>query len=70
MDFALSEDERALEDAARAFAEVELAPYSATWDEASFFPVELVNERGVCGLKLPNESRSRFGEELLLACGG
>ena len=33
MDFALTEDQRALEDAARAFAAAELAPHSARWDE-------------------------------------
>uniref|UniRef100_UPI00301C5584 acyl-CoA dehydrogenase family protein n=1 Tax=Phenylobacterium sp. TaxID=1871053 RepID=UPI00301C5584 len=33
MDFSLSEDQRAIEDAARAFALAELAPRSARWDE-------------------------------------
>ncbi|HTX50574.1 MAG TPA: acyl-CoA dehydrogenase family protein [Caulobacteraceae bacterium] len=42
MNFALSEDQRALEDAARAFAEAELAPHSAHWDEAELFPVEVL----------------------------
>ena len=50
MDFALSEDERALEDAARAFAVAELAPYSAKWDEESFFPVETLKK--AAGLRL------------------
>jgi len=42
MDFALSDDQRALEDAARAFAEAELAPHAAHWDEAELFPVEVL----------------------------
>ena len=42
MDFALSDDQRALEDAARAFAEAELAPHAAHWDEAEVFPVEVL----------------------------
>jgi alkylation response protein AidB-like acyl-CoA dehydrogenase len=42
MDFALSEDQRALEDAARAFAEAELAPHAAHWDEAEVFPVDVL----------------------------
>src|ERR1700744_6328417 len=40
MDFELSEDQRALEDAARAFAAAELAPHAARWDEEEIFPVE------------------------------
>ena len=39
MDFELSEDQRALEDAARVFAVAELAPHSARWDETEEFPV-------------------------------
>jgi alkylation response protein AidB-like acyl-CoA dehydrogenase len=40
MDFELSEDQRALEDAARVFAAAELAPHSARWDQDEVFPVE------------------------------
>ena len=40
MDFNLSDDQRAIEDAARAFAAAELAPHSARWDEEKHFPVE------------------------------
>jgi hypothetical protein len=49
MDFALSDDQRALEDAARAFAEAELAPHSARWDEESFFPVETLRQAAGLG---------------------
>ncbi len=53
MDFALNDDQRAIQDAARAFAEAELAPHSAEWDETKTFPVEtmrLAAEMGFCGI--------------------
>jgi hypothetical protein len=48
MDFALSEDQRAIEDAARAFAAAELAPHAARWDEDKHFPVDVL--RAAAGL--------------------
>jgi len=53
MDFNLTEDQRAIEDAARAFAVAELAPHSARWDEESHFPVDVMRkaaELGFAGL--------------------
>lgn len=53
MDFALTDDQRAIRDAARAFAEAELAPHSARWDEDKHFPVEVMRraaEMGFCGI--------------------
>jgi hypothetical protein len=53
MDFNLSDDQRAIEDAARAFAEAELSPHSARWDEEKHFPVEVLKkaaELGFAGL--------------------
>ncbi|HWF75742.1 MAG TPA: isobutyryl-CoA dehydrogenase [Caulobacteraceae bacterium] len=49
MDFALSEDERALEDAARDFAAAELAPHSARWDEEAHFPVDVLKKAAGLG---------------------
>jgi hypothetical protein len=49
MDFAASEDQRALEDAARAFAAAELAPHSARWDETAHFPVEVLRKAAGLG---------------------
>ena len=49
VDFTLSEDQRALEDAARAFAEAELAPHSARWDEEQIFPVEVLKRAAGLG---------------------
>jgi hypothetical protein len=53
MDFNLTEDQRAIEDAARAFAEAELAPHSARWDEEKHFPTGVLKkaaELGFAGL--------------------
>jgi hypothetical protein len=53
MDFNLTDDQRAIEDAARAFAEAELAPHSACWDEEKHFPVDVLKkaaELGFAGL--------------------
>ncbi len=53
MDFALNDDQRAIQDAARAFADAELAPHSAQWDEDKHFPVEVLKsaaEMGFCGI--------------------
>ena len=53
MHFALTDDQRAIQDAARAFAEAELAPHSARWDEEKHFPVETMKaaaEMGFCGI--------------------
>jgi len=40
MDFSLTEDQRAIQDMARSFAETEFMPNSARWDEDKHFPVE------------------------------
>ena len=53
MDFALNDDQRAIQEAARAFADAELAPHSARWDEDKHFPVEVMKsaaEMGFCGI--------------------
>jgi alkylation response protein AidB-like acyl-CoA dehydrogenase len=49
MDFALSEDQRAIEDVARAFAEAELAPHAARWDEDKHFPVDTLRQAAALG---------------------
>ena len=53
MDFALTEDQRAIQEAARAFADDRLAPHSARWDEEKHFPVDVMRaaaEMGFCGI--------------------
>jgi len=53
VDFALSDDQSALEDAAKGFATAELAPHAARWDEEEVFPVDVLRkaaELGFAGL--------------------
>ncbi|KAI6244321.1 Acyl-CoA dehydrogenase [Aphelenchoides fujianensis] len=49
MDFALNEDQVAIQDAARAFAEGQLAPKSAEWDEKKHFPVDVLRQAAELG---------------------
>ena len=49
MDFALKEDQVAIQDAARAFAEGQLAPHSAEWDENKHFPVDVLRQAAELG---------------------
>ena len=49
MEFALNEDQRAIQEAARAFAEAEFAPHSALWDEEKIFPVAVMRKAAELG---------------------
>ncbi len=49
MDFTLSDDQRAIQDMARAFAEAEMAPHSARWDEDKHFPVDVLKMAAALG---------------------
>jgi hypothetical protein len=49
MDFHLSDDQRAIEDAARGFAAAEFAPFSAEWDEQAIFPVASLRKAAELG---------------------
>ena len=49
MDFSLTEDQRAIQDAARDFAEAEMAPHSARWDEEKHFPVDVMRNAAQLG---------------------
>jgi alkylation response protein AidB-like acyl-CoA dehydrogenase len=49
VDFTPSEDQRAIEDMARAFAAAELAPHSARWDEEKHFPVDVMRKAAALG---------------------
>ena len=58
MDFALNDDQRAIQDAARQFADAELDPHSAEWDETKHFPVDVMKhaaEMGFCGIYTAEE---------------
>lgn len=50
MDFALNEDQAAIQDLARRFAEEELAPHAAEWDEKKHFPVDTIRKSAALGL--------------------
>jgi len=56
MDFRLSEEQQAFAQAAREFAQGELAPHAAHWDENGIFPRETFSKAGAlgfCGLYAP-----------------
>lgn len=56
MNFEPTEDQLAFAETARAFAQAELAPYAAQWDEEGIFPKDTIakaGELGFCGLYSP-----------------
>lgn len=58
MDFELNDDQVAFQETAREFAERELAPHAARWDEECIFPMEtlrLAGELGFCGVYCPED---------------
>ncbi len=50
MDFALSEEQLAIQEMARRFAADELAPHAAKWDEDKHFPVDVIKKSAELGL--------------------
>src|ERR1700742_4886384 len=80
VDFALTDDQLALQAAARQFAQRELAPFAAQWDESSEFPraaIAKAGENGFCGLYtsqergglgLPRLDATVIFEELAAGC--
>ena len=59
MDFELSEEQRAFQDSARSFAESELAPHAAGWDEHCEFPVGDAARGGRARLRRHLRARGR-----------
>ena len=56
--FGLTEEQRQLQSAVRAFAEGEIAPHVSEWDEKSEFPhgvVKKLGEMGLLGVIFPEE---------------
>ena len=49
MDFNLSEDQRAFQATARAFAREQMAPNARAWDEGEIFPVEALRQAAALG---------------------
>lgn len=59
MNFELTEDQQAFVDTAKAFADKELVPNAAKWDEEHHFPVEVfrkAGEMGFMGMYTPEEA--------------
>jgi len=58
MDFELTEDQRMIRDAARDFAQKEIVPVAARYDQTGEFPVETIRqagELGFMGVEIPEE---------------
>ncbi|WP_307349294.1 isobutyryl-CoA dehydrogenase [Caulobacter ginsengisoli] len=49
VDFSLTDDQRAIQEMALAFARDEMAPHSARWDEEKFFPVDVLRQAAGLG---------------------
>lgn len=49
MDFSLSDEQKAIQDMAREFAENEIIPYADKWDEKAYFPREVIDKMGELG---------------------
>lgn len=59
MNFELTEDQQAFAETAKQFADNELAPHAAKWDQEHHFPVDVIKragELGFCGLYTPEEA--------------
>jgi alkylation response protein AidB-like acyl-CoA dehydrogenase len=80
MNFELNEDQAAFAETAKQFAEQELAPFAAKWDQEHHFPIEAIRkagELGFCclytpedegGLGLPRLDSSIIFEQLAMGC--
>ncbi|HEY8268032.1 MAG TPA: isobutyryl-CoA dehydrogenase [Xanthobacteraceae bacterium] len=49
MDFELSEEQRAIRDTARQFAQAEMAPHARQWDEEHVFPLDCMRKTAALG---------------------
>ena len=70
--FGLTEEQKQLQSAVRAFAEGEIAPHVSEWDEKSEFPHEVVKKLGAMGLLgviFPEDAGWR-GDGLCGVCSG
>jgi hypothetical protein len=50
MDFALTDEQQAIQEMAQRFAAEELAPHAAEWDEKKHFPVDVIKKSAELGL--------------------
>ena len=63
MDFDLSEEQRAIQDTARAFARDEMMPFAREWDEEEIFPADTLR-RSAATLILQRHAGDFPGEPL------
>jgi alkylation response protein AidB-like acyl-CoA dehydrogenase len=50
MNFALSEEQSAIQNTALAFARERIAPHAIAWDEAAHFPIDVIREAAALGM--------------------
>jgi alkylation response protein AidB-like acyl-CoA dehydrogenase len=70
MDFTLTEEQRAIRDLAREFAQKEIAPYAAEWDRTREFPGEAYCKlagAGLMGLPFPEQYGGAGADAISLA---
>ena len=70
MDFALSDEHEAFRRVVRAFAESEIAPHAARWDDEHHFPLDVVRamgDLGLFGIPFPEEFGGG-GADFLMFC--
>ncbi len=70
MDFQLTEEQRAIRDLAREFAQKEIAPYAAEWDRTGEFPSAVYCKmagQGLLGLPFPEEYGGAGADAVSLA---
>ena len=68
MDFQLTEQQRMIRDAARDFAQKELAPHAARWDRDEEFPADAVRKLGELGFLGMNVPEPYGGAGLDMVC--
>ncbi len=69
MDIALSDNHMMIQRTVRDFADREIAPYSAKWDEEGLFPAHIIaklGELGITGLTFPSKYGGSDGDMLSL----
>lgn len=82
MNFELTKEQQMIKEMVREFAEKEIAPNAAKWDEEAYFPVDVfkkMGELGLLGIPFPEQYGGSGGdtisyaiavEEIGRACGG
>jgi alkylation response protein AidB-like acyl-CoA dehydrogenase len=64
MDFALSEEQAAVQETALRFAQERIAPHAAAWDEQAHFPIDVIRESAALGMAAIYVPAARGGSGL------